>query len=249
MGWWGDDLGREQGDAGSGQGGCAPIPQPSPRENRPSIPHFSSLPSSLAPGPSSFQQLPAGPGPSFISCPLSPPRREEKSLAGAGTALRPPPPASRGQRQGRHCPRRCHVASGCCCHSPAQAVLEQSGAWCRADAGGGQAVLQGRDGHSRSKLPRHGRAGGVAKDTAWTKALQDCGVTSNSVIPAQGPTGATTALSATLQPKRRCLPSHTGVLELSALWGVTPKAGLFCCAHGRSQAKLGPTAAPQCPVP
>lgn len=49
--------------------------------------------------------------------------------------------------------------------------------------------------------------------------------------------------------KKVVSPIHSGMLELPALWGVTSKAGLFCCAHGRSQAKLGPTATPQCPVP
>lgn len=46
-------------------------------------------------------------------------------------------------------------------------------------------MLQGRDGHSRSKTPQ--RAVGLAKDTACTKGLLDCGVTSNSAIHAQGP--------------------------------------------------------------
>lgn len=71
-------------------------------------------------------------------------------------------------------------------------------------------MLQGRDGHSHSKPPRQRRAGGTAKGTAYSKGLQDCGVTSNSAINAQGPTGATSAVFATLQPKRLCIPHTLG---------------------------------------
>lgn len=83
-------------------------------------------------------------------------------------------------------------------------------------------MLQGRDGHSRSKTALHRRAAGVAKDSAYTKGLLDCGVTSNNAIPAQGPAGAISAVSATLQPKRWCLPDTPGCWS-SLPCGVSPQ--------------------------
>lgn len=112
-----------------------PIPSPLPRENEPSIPHFS-LPSLPRSGPQQLSAASSWPWSSFYLLSTLPAQEGGEEPGWSGDCSRPPPPASRGQQQGRHCSRRCHVASGCCCHSPAQAVLGQSGAWCRGDAGG-----------------------------------------------------------------------------------------------------------------
>lgn len=89
-------------------------------------------------------------------------------------------------------------------------------------------------------LPGTGGLGALPR-IAYTKGLQNCGVTSNSAIHAQGPIGATSAASVTLQPKRWCLP-HTPGCWSSLPCGVSPQRP--CCSVV-PMAALRPSLAPQ----
>lgn len=108
-------------------------------------------------------------------------------------------------------------------------------------------MLQGRDGHSRSKPPRHRGAGGIAKNCLYQRLPELWGDLEQRHPCTRSHRSHQCSLCHPAA-KKMVPPSHPRMLELPALWGVTPKAVLFCCAHGRSQAKLGSTAIPQYPV-
>lgn len=138
--------------------------------------------------------------------------------------------------------RRCHVAPGCCCHSQSKAV---PGAGLAAE--GDRPCCREMDRAAQTPQARQGW--GHCREQGLHRRVAGL---SGDLDQRQPRTRSHRSPQCSLcyaAAKKMGPPSHTGVLELPALWGVTPKAGRFCCAHGSSQAQLGPTAAPQCLVP
>lgn len=210
----------EQGAVGSGQDGCTPSPQPSPPRERAlntALLLTAVLWPDLAPGPSGSQQCPAGPGLPFISCPVSPPRREEKSPAGAGTVPWPPPPASGDSNKAGTVP-----VSDPPLHGTAAAARPEP-CWGKAVPGAGlaQRVTGSATGKSRAWLPKAPPTGTGGLDALpgvpWGD-IKQCHPCTRSRGSRQH------SLCHPAAKKDGCLPHTPGVLELPAPWGATPKA-------------------------
>lgn len=167
MGLGGDDSGRwggSRGLRGLVRMDVPPIPSPLPRENEPSIPHFSSL---LSSGQTSLP-APAALGNAQLALvsllsPVHSPRPggrrrawlEQQDCSPATTAC------LGGRQQGRHCPPRCHAASGSCCHSPARAMPGQSSAWCWVGTEGARRCCGGKMGTDARNYPTGTGGSGV----------------------------------------------------------------------------------------
>lgn len=156
----------------------------------------------LASSPSSSWRCPANPSLPFISCPLSPPRREEKSRTGAaGIALLPLPPALGDGNKAGTVPH-CHEASVLMLQpSPSCAGAKQ----CLVLAGLAQRVPGSDMGENQTRLLKTTLQAQEDWEHCQGHCLHQrtagCGMTLSHATHAQGFRGAANTASAILQPK------------------------------------------------